>query len=484
MSRVSSIKVTEVFTFDKSSEVRETQDGFIVANPRVGRVGIQLYQGKELGRPDMEVVRVWRPEHEVMDKAAMASICNRPVTNDHPNKPVTKENWKDVAGGHAGDTVTRDGDYVRCPLILMDKDLIRDYRDGKKELSLGYSSDIVWQSGTAPETGEMYDAVQTRIRVNHIAVVDAARGGPKLAIGDSVSLNDASLVLARKAISNGVFMKTGVLDEDPERLLYLDSGNKYPFGQNAKVYRSALESIKAEAGTNQHTAVADAAGELLTLIDNTRTKKMTEKKMTTIVIDSIPCEMDDVAASVVLRRVKALETESADLAGKLQKAADKAKEEEEKSKKESEAFKKKNEEDAATIVTLKKQAEDNAITPQKLDAMVADRALTAGKARAVLGDKLVVTGKTEADMRRQVVDAKLGDSAKGWSDDQVAASFATLTAGVKADARINTADQAVHVFSGQPTPLTDRETAQEANYDKYNKRIEDAWKQGGAPAKQ
>ena len=41
-----------------------TTEGYLKAQPRIARTGIQLYKGDECGRPDVDVVRVYRPEFE------------------------------------------------------------------------------------------------------------------------------------------------------------------------------------------------------------------------------------------------------------------------------------------------------------------------------------------------------------------------------------------------------------------------------------
>ena len=86
----------------------------------------------------------------------------------------------------------------------------------------------------------------------------------------------------------------------------------------------------------------------------------------------------------------------------------------------------------AEIATLKQQLADAALTPAQLR--------DAAKAYAIVCDKAKAMGvqfaedADEASIKRAVVDAKLKDAAKGWSDEQVAISFATLTADVKATA--------------------------------------------------
>jgi hypothetical protein len=485
---VDTIRVTEVLVLDKA-DIRYTQDGYLVANPRVGRIGIQIYSGKELGKPDMDRVRVWRPESEVMDKAAMATIAHRPITNNHPPEPVTSDNWKKYGAGHTGDTVARDGEFVRVPIMLSDGILIKQYQDGKKELSLGYTSRLEWRSGKTDQ-GELYDAVQTMIRVNHLAVVDAARGGSKLAIGDSITIDQAAVDQAKALIGAGKIERTEALDvgQAPAgKVLLLVStagAEKYPFAKDGVVYRSALVSIKAQTAADQEPHVGELCDQLVQLIDATEMENpamagenTNQGAQTTIVVDGVTLQMADIAASVVLRRMKALEAETSDLRSKLELQA--------------EASKKKTSEDAATIathvasigtkdaeiVTLKKQVEDSKLTPAKLDELVKDRALVAGKARVVLGDKLVVDGKTVGEIRRQVVDTKLGDAAKGWNEDQVMASFTALTADIKDEQvqqTITASDALRRTFSGPPAGGAQQQS--DKVYDAYDKRLGEAWK--------
>lgn len=165
------------------SAPRRTADGFLVADAKVARTGVQQYLGSEVGRDDMPVVRVYRPPDEVFSKDALHSYAYRPVTVDHPSAMVTADTWKAVAAGQTGGEVVRDGEFVRVPLVLMDSEAIRAWQGGKRELSMGYTSEIVFSDGVTPE-GEQYDAIQTNLRMNHLALVDRARGGAQLRIGD------------------------------------------------------------------------------------------------------------------------------------------------------------------------------------------------------------------------------------------------------------------------------------------------------------
>lgn len=165
---------------------RRTTDGYLVADVRVARTGIQDYLGSELGKPDMPIVRVYRPESAVFAADAMHSYAHRPVTNNHPATQVTADTWRDVAVGGTGGEVVRDGEFVRVPMSLMDASAIADYESGKRELSMGYDAKIDFINGVT-DSGEEYDAIVTSMKMNHLALVDRARGGAALRIGDSPS---------------------------------------------------------------------------------------------------------------------------------------------------------------------------------------------------------------------------------------------------------------------------------------------------------
>lgn len=177
----------------KLTSPRRTGDGYLVAEARVARTGIQIYNGDEIGRPDLKEVRVYRPPEEVFKKASLQSYAHRPLTNDHPREPVNDKNWKKFAVGHTADEIVRDGNFVRVPLTMMDGAAIKAWEDGKKELSLGYLCDLKWEPGEyTDDAGEThaYDAKQVNIRANHLALVTRARGGDQLRIGDAESYGE------------------------------------------------------------------------------------------------------------------------------------------------------------------------------------------------------------------------------------------------------------------------------------------------------
>jgi hypothetical protein len=190
---------------------KRTGDGYMAAEARIARTGIQNYNGYEVARPDLSTVRVYRSPEEVFAPAAMSSAAHKPLTVDHPGENVDATRWKGTAVGWTGGEIQRDGDYLRVPMMLADAGAIADVASGKRELSAGYTCDLRWGAGTTPQ-GETYDAVQTGIRINHVAIVAAGRAGAACRIGDAApaaaySANGINFDLVRSVIAEAERLK-------------------------------------------------------------------------------------------------------------------------------------------------------------------------------------------------------------------------------------------------------------------------------------
>lgn len=188
---------TDTLTVDS---VKRTREGYLVADARAARIGIQEYTGREvdpdgsLGLRDKAIVRVLRPEAEVFNKDAIASFSTIAVTNDHPPEAVTADNWRKYGVGETGDEILRDGKFMRVPLAIRDAAAIRAFEDGKQELSCGYTCDVDPTGGTT-EDGLQYDAIQRNIRGNHIALVRRGRAGPEVRIGDESTMTTKTITV-------------------------------------------------------------------------------------------------------------------------------------------------------------------------------------------------------------------------------------------------------------------------------------------------
>lgn len=147
-----------------------TEDGFLQDNPIVTRTGIFEYLNQ-----DGSIRREYRPPEEVFNADSLASLKGKPITLKHPNQPVTAENASRLTVGTVLSEGKQDNEFMRADIVIHDKKAINS---GKKELSLGYKVDLLETPGTTPN-GEKYDAIQTNIRYNHLAIVDSARAGKK-----------------------------------------------------------------------------------------------------------------------------------------------------------------------------------------------------------------------------------------------------------------------------------------------------------------
>ena len=231
---------------------RVTDEGYLVANVRTARIGTQDYLGVELDRPDLDTVTVYRDESDVFSKASLQTFGLLPVTDDHPADLVTADTARMVSVGTTNEEVLRDGEYLRIGIKLTDAATIRKVQDGKRELSVGYMSDLVWGDGFAPD-GTAYQARQTNIVGNHIAIVDAGRAGPLARIGDSQPVTvagwGASPITDEKDVSMADAIQTRTVLIDGLSVVTTDAGAQ------------ALEKLQGQI-TDAQTTLAAKDGEL------------------------------------------------------------------------------------------------------------------------------------------------------------------------------------------------------------------------------
>ena len=192
-----------------------------------------------------------------------------------------------------------------------------------------------------------------------------------------------------------------------------------------------------------------------------------------IMIDGISVEMEERDTQVVERRLSALEAELATAKTALATAQTTAQNDVATARTETaNATTLANNKDAE-IATLKSQLADAKMSPEKLDKLVTDRVATVQRAKA-LHDSVVVDGKSDAEIRRQVVAAKLGDTAKDWTDDMVSASFNTLSTATADNG--NGLSRVVDLLRNNDTGGGD---ALNKAYNEYETALSERWKTAG-----
>ncbi len=182
--------VSDLSTWDlrgAASQRTRTPEGFLRAPAMISTAdNVQPYRARELGLTDGDperVLRLFRPKAEVFSRDTLESFERSTLTVTHPAKGVDSRDWKRVAAGDVHE-IRPAGNVTSAWLLIRDQSAIDVVeKDGVVQLSCGYDFDLEMTPGTAP-SGEAYDGIQRNIRGNHVAIVDAARGGPALRIAD------------------------------------------------------------------------------------------------------------------------------------------------------------------------------------------------------------------------------------------------------------------------------------------------------------
>lgn len=145
-----------------------TEEGYLRDTPVVTSVGIFDYKNDDGSiRKELRL-----PEH-VFAPESLKSYKGKPIIITHDAGLVNKNNVDQEAVGTILSEGFRDGNDVRAEIIIHDTNELK--RCGLKELSLGYSLDLIEEPGEW--NGEHYDAIQTNIIINHLALVANARAG-------------------------------------------------------------------------------------------------------------------------------------------------------------------------------------------------------------------------------------------------------------------------------------------------------------------
>ena len=164
------VKRADCIRLDKQDKTYFTEEGYFVDHPILTSCGIFEYTN-----PDGSIRRELRlPEH-VFSKKSLETYKGKPIIITHDAGIVDKDNVDSEQIGTILSEAYRDGDDVRAEIIIHNTDAMKD--SGLKELSLGYDLDLIEEPGEW--RGEPYDAIQTNIVINHLALVGTARAGKK-----------------------------------------------------------------------------------------------------------------------------------------------------------------------------------------------------------------------------------------------------------------------------------------------------------------
>lgn len=164
----------------------------IKANP-ISKAGVFPYSGRQLGLtgPDADrIFQVLRPPEELADPECIASFKLLPWIDEHVMLGPVAQELTDRAmaaeqkgvQGVIGEEVFFEGDTLFANIKAFSSTLAALIQAGKRELSAGYR--CIYDMTAGVWNGLRYDAVQRRIRGNHLALVVEGRMGPDVAVMD------------------------------------------------------------------------------------------------------------------------------------------------------------------------------------------------------------------------------------------------------------------------------------------------------------
>ena len=260
--------LTNLARFDKYigyNETKLTEEGYIKGNAIVTRCGVFLYKN-----PDGTVRKELRHPDDVREAASLESIKMIPIVDGHPpERLVNSDNAKKLAVGYTGESIQDEYPNIIANLVITDKNVVEKIKDKtKNELSLGYTVDLIAESGTYE--GEPYDFIQKNIRYNHLAIVDEARAGPQAKIvldsQDAILIQEEAKVASKKMRKIKIDAEEYMLEDNAATAIenLLSSHHEFKKGH--------------EDFMNKHMAMKDAHDKMMAERDSLRDKDFHDPK--------------------------------------------------------------------------------------------------------------------------------------------------------------------------------------------------------------
>lgn len=258
----------------ESEAMKVTENGDLVGKAAIFGVGVYRYMGA-----DGKVTAEFRPPEEVFSEGTLDSYKLRPLTNNHPPEKVTPENVSKYSVGNLGEEIEHDAYNAFASISVQQAEAIAAVKAGRTGLSGGYSCDVItegfvsypildWEGKEVARTtyqvpgnfnGTPYDAIQTNIRGNHVALVDIPRGG------DALHLRfDGADVGVGVRISDNKPTPTNQKESQMAKIK-LDGAQEHEVPEAVKIHLDSLDAKVAslEAEKSKLQAKADSASEEL-----------------------------------------------------------------------------------------------------------------------------------------------------------------------------------------------------------------------------
>lgn len=279
---------------------RIDDQGFMQVGGVIARTGVQEYL------IDGQIVRELRPETEVIKSAK--TFVRKPMTLNHPPVFVTADNTESYMKGMTSTVTYQDGLLIDPEMTISHQDAIDASLTSHKQLSAGYLVEVkpesgVWidKNGVQGEKGAeyAYDAVQTNIIGNHVALVEQARAGKiaslkfdgmdNVRVGYSTRTDESKITIDNNLdIETMTDIKTDATDKWLERL---DAAKAELTELTSKfdALNSEMETLRAENGElkGKVDAYETKVSELEAQVKEATDSKMTDEQIASEVANRV-----------------------------------------------------------------------------------------------------------------------------------------------------------------------------------------------------
>jgi hypothetical protein len=280
--------------------------GSLLVSGYAAREGILTYRNAD-GTTTREFV-----SREVLIESAK-TLARAPLTLGHPRSDVTPENVGRLGVGDVGERITvHDDGFVQVSLSVRRKDAIDAINSGVHELSPGY----LCQIDNIPGENQYgkFDRSQISRKTNHLALVQAARGGAEVRIrADAMDSAVATTVIHSDAGSRAGNPTPGVRMDPLLVSLLHEMGVSGRYDSATGAYEAALDFVRTQK-RNRSDADQQRA-DALTAAQADLTTARTAEREAKAERDREKARAD--AAASELATLKAAEAERADAAERI-----------------------------------------------------------------------------------------------------------------------------------------------------------------------
>lgn len=217
-------------------KIKKTKEGFLKGKAIATRTGVFKYLNH-----DGSVRYELRHPDDILIENSLNTLKTIPITNEHPRDLVNVDNANSLIVGMTGEEVTIIDDSIMVSLTVTHKDAIEAIKRGKRELSLGYTLDVIEESGIY--NGEKYTHRQKNVDYNHLALVEEGRAGRTARINlDNINTNVLIQYTGNKNMDN---KNEEILEtEIKEEVISKVEINKDTI--NLDKYTAKIDQLKAE----------------------------------------------------------------------------------------------------------------------------------------------------------------------------------------------------------------------------------------------